>query len=168
MDPELQFLIASAYARSKTSSIDLFQTLLEVSMLTGWEPALAALEGCVIQRRLGWWQQYQSTFATCGDPCRDAYWVFYETYLGASAPRDGEIVSATPGRWVTRWWNPCPTLVACQHFGLDTRQVCRLVYERPVQELFTRIHPGLRFRRDYTAIRPYTPYCEEVIELEYG
>jgi len=120
--------IQAAYDHSKTSSIELFQALLEISKECGWDRTLAALEACVIQRRLNWWQQYQSGFTPSGDPCGDAFQVFYATYLKASIPSDGEIVSAAEGKWVTRWWNPCPTLAACQHFGLDTREVCRKVY----------------------------------------
>ena len=165
MDQVIRQRIKTAYDQSRTSAIDLFQTLLDVSKDTGWDQTLAILEQFVIERRLSWWDRYQPAFIPSGDACRDAFHVFYETYLGASIPRDGEIVAATDREWVTRWWNPCPTLDACQHFGLDTCEVCRKVYEKPVQALFSRIHPDLRFRRNYSALRPHTPYCEEIIEL---
>ncbi len=166
MKPEILQQIQTAYDRSKTSSIELFQTLLAISKESGWDQTLAALEACVLQRRLNWWRQFAPGFVASGHPCRDAFQVFYETYLKASVPLDGEIVSTADGKWVTRWWNPCSTLVACQHLGLDTREVCRKVYEKPVQELFARIDPRLRFRRNYAAIRPHAPYCEEIIELD--
>jgi hypothetical protein len=66
---------------------------------------------------------------------------------------------------VTRWWNQCPTLDACQKFGLDTRDICRKVYHQPVQIMLERVDPGLRFDRNYECLRPYAPYCEEIIEL---
>ncbi len=163
---EFKQSIQSVYDRSQASSLDLFQTLLDISKEIGWDQALALLEQCVIERRLNWWNRQQRGWTSSGDPCRDAFDLFYQTYLGASIPEDGEIVSADEHRWVMRWWNECPTLTASQHFGLDTREVCRKVYERPVQELFERIHPGLKFHRNYEAIRPYVPYCEEIIELD--
>jgi hypothetical protein len=65
-----------------------------------------------------------------------------------------------------RWWNACPTLDACTKLGLDTREVCRKAYQCPVQEFLKRIHPKLRFDRNYEHIRPYAAYCEEIITLE--
>ena len=49
--------------------------------------------------------------------------------------------------------------------GLDTRYVCKKVYEAPTQTFMKRIHPKLRFSRNYDAIRPHSDYCEETIEL---
>jgi hypothetical protein len=34
-----------------------------------------------------------------------------------------------------------------------------------VQVFISRIDPQLRFQRNYDALRPYTPYCEEIITL---
>jgi hypothetical protein len=97
---------------------------------------------------------------------QDGYNAFFERYLGLSIPRDGEVVEATPARLVVRWWNECPTLNACHRLGLDTRTVCRKAYHQPAEALLQRIDPRLRFERNYEAIRPYTPYCEEIIRLE--
>ena len=57
----------------------------------------------------------------------------------------------------------CPTLEACARLGLDTRQVCRAVSERPVQTFISRLDPRLRFVRDYAAIRPRAAHCREQI-----
>lgn len=62
--------------------------------------------------------------------------------------------------------NFCPVLEACEILGLDTRQVCEAVYERPTEELFRKLNPRLRFTRNYKSIRPYASYCEEIITLE--
>jgi tRNA(adenine34) deaminase len=64
-----------------------------------------------------------------------------------------------------RWRNPCPTLEACQKLGLDTQVVCKLAYEKPVQAMLSRLDPRLKFTRNYGALRPVSPYCEESIEL---
>lgn len=158
--------IQTAYDQSKLSAIGLFQSLIDISSTEGWDPTLAILEGLVIERRLGWWDRFKPGFISSGNLIRDAYHVFYETYLGLSLPRDGEIVTATEQRWVMRWWNTCPTLEACQQFELNTCEICKKVYERPVQALFTCIDPRLRFGRNYSALRPQAPYCEEIIDLE--
>jgi len=59
--------------------------------------------------------------------------------------------------------NPCSTLEACSRLGLDTRVVCRAVYEKPVQTFLTQLDARLRFVRDYSAIRPHAPHCRESI-----
>jgi hypothetical protein len=75
-------------------------------------------------------------------------------------------VEHTQKRIVMRWWNPCPTLEACNKLGLDTREVCKKAYEKPVQEFLKQINPRLRFGRNYESIRPHAACCEEIIELE--
>jgi len=72
----------------------------------------------------------------------------------------------TPTRLVSRWWNQCPTLDACQQLGLDTREICNKGYHKSVQVFLSRIHPRLRFDRNYDALRPHAPYCEEIFTLE--
>lgn len=158
--------IKHCYLHSGKNAIDLFQAVQSVASDSGWDAALACLEQCVIDKRLTWWQNRRVTWATTGDLLHDAYCLFYEDYLGLSIPQDGEIVEANGQRWVTRWWNPCPTLEACQTLGLDTREVCREVYQRPVQALLSQLDRRLTFKRNYTAIRPYAAYCEEIITLE--
>jgi hypothetical protein len=166
MEADNKQKIQLVYDRSKFDATELFQTLLDLSKDIGWDQALTLLEQCVIERRLSWWERNKDRLVLSGDPCLDAFEVFYKSYLGVSLPEEGEIFSKNEIRWITRWWNRCPTLEACQQLGLDTREVCLKVYERPVQALFERLHPGLRFRRNYAAIRPHAGYCEEIIELE--
>ena len=131
----------------------------------GLDKALAYLEGCVIEKRLGWLGANLERLNRTGNPVLDGYRLFYETYLGVSVPGDGEIVEQHARRLVMRWWNPCPTLAACQKLGLDTREVCRKAYHQPVQAFLLRIDPRLRFDRNYAALRPHQPYCEEIITL---
>ena len=59
--------------------------------------------------------------------------------------------------------NPCPTLEACARLGLDTRVICRRVYEKSTQAFLSKLDPELRFLRDYQAIRPHAPGCRERI-----
>ncbi len=158
--------IRSQYLASGGDSTALFEAILSVAGETGLEPGLACLEECVTQKRLAWLERNAGRLARTGDPLRDGFDAFYTGYLGLSIPRDGEIVEAGPRRIVSRWWNACPTLEACKELGLDTRQVCRLAYHGSVQDFLSRLDTRLRFSRNYAALRPYAPYCEEIIELE--
>jgi len=130
------------------------------------DQALACLEQCVIEKRIAWLKANQWEVIDSSDPVMEGYQWFYESYLGVSVPKDGEIVERTEKRMVMRWWNPCPTLEACQKLGLDTREVCKKAYHKPVQEFLKVINPKLRFDRNYEAIRPYAAWCEEIIVLE--
>jgi hypothetical protein len=164
--PEFQ-LIKEEYEKTKSGdSTQLLRTLLSVADEIGLDQALAYLEACVIEKRLAWLDGNLERLDRTGDPVLDGYRLFFEIYLGLSTPEDGEIVEQTGGRIVARWWNRCSTLDACQALGLDTRQICKKAYHRPVQEFLSRVHPRLRFERNYEALRPYAPYCEEVITLE--
>ena len=158
--------IKDEYQASGGDSSRLFQVVLEAAGEDGLEEALACLEQCVSEKRSAWMERSESSIPGSGDPVMDAFRLFYQRYLGLSIPQDGEIVEATPRRIVSRWWNPCPTLEACQKFGLDTREVCRRVYQQPVEVMLRRIDPRLRFRRNYAVLRPYQACCEEIIELE--
>jgi hypothetical protein len=159
--------IKAEYEKTKSGdSTGLLRTILVVADEVGLERALAYLEGCVVEKRLAWLDANLERLGRTGDPVLDGYRLFFEIYLGLSTPEDGEIVERTERRIVTRWWNRCSTLDACQALGLDTRQICKKAYHRPVQAFLTRLHPRLRFERNYEALRPYTPYCEEIITLE--
>jgi hypothetical protein len=147
-------------------STALFQTVLSAAGYIGMQPALAILETCVIEKRLAWLDNHPDLIQKTDHPIQDGYRLFYENYLGVSIPQDGEIVRQNEREIVMRWWNHCPTLEACQKLGLDTREVCHLSYHQPVQAFLSRIHPNLRFERNYEAIRPQCDYCEEMISLE--
>jgi hypothetical protein len=145
---------------------DLFETILSVAGEIGLDAALAYLEQCVTEKRLAWLDANLETFDRTGDPVADGYRLFYEVYLGISAPDDGEIVEQTRSRMVTRWWNHCSTLDVCNKLGLDTREICSKAYHGPVQVFLSRIDPRLVFERNYDALRPHAPYCEEIISLK--
>jgi len=120
----------------------------------------------VIEKRIAWITQNFDKVKDTQQPVWDGYQFFYEVYLDLSTPEDGQIVELSSQKIVSRWWNPCPTLDACQKLGLDTREICKKAYQEPVQAFLIQIHPKLRFERNYACIRPYTAYCEEIIYLE--
>jgi hypothetical protein len=158
--------IKTYYENSHGDSTELFREILSISKEIGLEEALSILERCVIEKRLAWAKAHLAEIEKTGNPVLDGYRWFYEKYLDLSIPEDGEIVELSEKKIVSRWWNPCPTLEACQQFGLDTRMICKKVYHRPVQEFLIQLHPGLRFDRNYDCIRPHTAYCEEIIFVE--
>jgi hypothetical protein len=132
---------------------------------SAFDGALECLERCVTEKRLSWLAENERTLARTGNPLLDGFRAFYESYLGLSIPADGRIVSSDDTRIVSRWWNRCPALEACVATGLDTRVICRKVYETPVRAFLSRVDPRLKFRRNYDALRPHAPYCEEIIEM---
>jgi hypothetical protein len=81
------------------------------------------------------------------------------------SPEDVEIVEKTEKTVVCRWRNPCQVLEKCKTLKLDTRIVCREVFEKPANILLKQIDQRLNFRRNYDKIRPYTDFCEEIIEI---
>ena len=148
--------ILEKYKNKESDFGELFQTVLSIGDEVGLEKALGYLERCVVEKRLAWLDERMD----------DAYRIFYESYLGISVPKDGEVVDKTDKKMVMRWWNYCPVLEGCKKFGLDTRVVCKKAYHKPVQVFLSRINSKLKFDRNYDSIRPYTPYCEEIITLE--
>ncbi len=158
--------IKQQYQSFQGDSTKLFNEILTASNEIGMDEALAYLEQCVIEKRAAWLKANLDEAIDENDPVAEGYKWFYEKYLGVSVPEDGEIVEHTQKRIVMRWWNPCPTLEACRKLGLDTREVCKKAYQRPVQEFLRHIHPRLRFDRNYQSIRPHAAYCEEIIVLE--
>ncbi len=93
---------------------------------------------------------------------REAFELFFFAYMGR-IPEEFPVAEETPDRITWLSDDPCPTLSACSTLGLDTREVCRAVSERPVQTFLSRLDPRLRFVRDYTTIRPHAAHCREQI-----
>lgn len=158
-------LVRDKYSSKGDDYSELFAAILSIAAELSLDEALRYLERCVTEKRSAWLARNRSALSRAADPIDDGYRAFYGAYLGLSVPQDGEIVERAPTRMVTRWWNACPTLDVCQKFGLDTREVCWKAYHRPVQVFLESIDPRLRFDRNYDALRPHVPYCEEIITL---
>ena len=158
-------VILEKYQNKEIDFAELFGAVLAVGDEIGLEKALGYLERCVIEKRLGWLDESLGGIEKTRNAVEDGYRIFYEEYLGISVPKDGEVVDKTDKKMVMRWWNYCPVLEGCKKFGLDTRVVCKNAYHKPVQVFLSRINSKLKFYRNYDSIRPYTPYCEEIITL---
>ncbi len=93
---------------------------------------------------------------------RLAFELLFLDYMGLRE-QDLPVLTETPTEIAWSSENPCPTLEACRGLSLDTRVVCRRVYEKSTQAFLSRLDPELRFLRDYGAIRPQAPGCRERI-----
>jgi tRNA(adenine34) deaminase len=121
------------------------------------------IEAEVAQKRRAWFRQRDQIAARYEHPTpRQAFDLLFFDYMGLS-PADLLIVSETENEIVWQSANPCPTLEAVKALGLDTRIVCRAVYEKSTQAFVSQIDPQLRFLRSYEEIRPYANHCREMI-----
>ena len=120
-----------------------------------------AIEAEVTQKRLAWLEQHRPKPDRPVSP-RAAFELLFLDYMGLT-PADLPVIRETDRQivWLSR--NPCPTLVACQQLGLDTRQVCRAAFEQSTQAFLSYLDPHLRFWRSYEEIRPYASHCREMI-----
>ena len=151
-------------AHEKRGFKKLFEFVLNASKKIK-EKILKLWERVVIEKRISWLNENLERLRT-GNPIEDALNIFYKTYLGISPEKDGEILEKSERKLVTRWWNKYPILENCEKFGLDTRETCKKVYEKPAQIFLSKINPNLKFRRHYELIRPHAPFCEEIITYE--
>jgi tRNA(adenine34) deaminase len=121
-----------------------------------------AIEREVAEKRIAWYgQNHHDTGHSCPFP-RRAFELLFFDYMGLSED-EMPIVLETETEIVWLSLNKCPTLDACKALGLDTRQVCREVYEKSTQALVSQLDPQLRFLRSYEEIRPYSDHCKEMI-----
>ncbi len=142
----------------------LFQYIEEVGKLIGRDRALRVLENLIITKRLNWLKKNKEKIELGTGSINQAYETFFYKYLKLT-PEDVEIVEKNEDKLVTKWRNFCPVLEACKALGLDTREICRKCYEKPVQIFLNQINPKLKFRRNYEKIRPHADFCEEIIEM---
>lgn len=124
---------------------------------------LEALADNLKSKRLSWFNTHQ--FRTDSkNPLDSAYELFLKK-LGISS-EEAPIVDRQENKLVIHSENFCPTLEACKILGMDTREVCKKLNEEATQVLLQQIDSRLVFKRNYDALRPYKPYCEEMIILE--
>jgi len=122
-----------------------------------------AIEREVAEKRIAWFKQNHNDTDGPNWPLpRRAYELLLLDYMGLSE-EELPIVVETEAEiaWLSN--NKCPTLEACKALGLDTRQVCRAVYEKSTQALVSQLDPQLRFLRSYEDIRPHSNHCSEMI-----
>jgi tRNA(Arg) A34 adenosine deaminase TadA len=128
-----------------------------------------AIEREVAEKRIAWYRRNHPASAGRGGASpRQGYDLIFREYMGLSeaelpilAESDAEIV------WKSQ--NRCQTLEACGALGLDTRKVCRGMFEKSTQALLSCLDPQLRFLRSYETIRPYAGHCEErIVKVDFA
>lgn len=97
-------------------------------------------------------------------PEEQAFNIIYLEHLNLN-PNDIHVKKISVNKFNIHSRNFCPYLEACLNLGLDTRLICKETGEYPFQRLAERVHPQLRFTRNYENIRPYSDFCEEYIEF---
>lgn len=145
--------------------IKLFKFTKKVSRFIGKEKAFSILEQFVIENRLNWIKQNYKIIKKRKGTINDAMEIFYRLNQGLDF-KDAKVVKKTDKILITRWHNFCPVLEACKALKLDTREICKKIYDRPNQIFLSRVNPRLAFRRNYKQVRPYSDYCEEIIEYK--
>ena len=125
---------------------------------------LKALEICITKMTLSWCKNNKEKLVVKEQLIDHAFNVYYFDALRLN-PEDVEIVEKTEKRIVCRWRNPCQVWKKCKMLKLDTKIVCREAFEKPAKILLKQIDQKLNFRRNYDKIRPYTDFCEEIIEI---
>lgn len=135
----------------------------EIMKLEACRGDYSLLHEGAIAKRLAWWDAHHEGLRLTGSLPRQAYTLVFLLYMGLR-PEEVPVVHEDERRIVWRSANFCPTLEACLRLGLDTRVVCREATEQSVEALIRRLDEQLRFGRNYdTGLRPYAPYCEEMI-----
>jgi hypothetical protein len=158
-DHEIQKLRTPDFVR-------LFWYAKRMSRLVGQKNALGLLEEFVIKKRLAWLNENETKIKSVkGSPIERAFKIFYKMNQKLDF-KDAVVVRRDKDIIITRWFNYCPVLEACKITGLNTKDICKKIYHKPNQIFLSKIHPRLKFRRNYKAIRPYTDYCEEIIEFK--
>ena len=125
---------------------------------------LAELADRMAKKRLAWFEERRQEFSRTDESPLDRAYELFLRKLCISAD-EAPVVERSSHRLTIRSRNFCPTLAACEILGLDTRLVCKQATEQPMDTLLKQIDPALSFSRNYEAIRPHAPYCEEVISL---
>jgi tRNA(Arg) A34 adenosine deaminase TadA len=121
------------------------------------------IENEVAEKRVSWYQENrQNSYQKDRPSPRTAFESLFFKYMGLSK-HDLPIILETEGEIVWLSKNKCPTLEACGILGLDTRHICRAVYEKSTQAFVSQLDPQLRFLRSYEEIRPHSDHCKEMI-----
>lgn len=139
--------------------------ITEIKRLRGaTDETLLHLKDESIKKRKKWFQENKRNLLHGEDPLQSAY-QFILDRMNISE-RLAPIVSKTDKRLVFRLKNFCPTLEACKILGLDTCTVCNTVYDESAKLLVELYDPRVRFSRNYAKLRPHSPYCEEILEMD--
>ncbi len=119
------------------------------------------MEAETTRKRISWFKKNYQSAKVIPSP-QKAYELFLLEYLRLS---EKEVPVTLDTKSEIEWlsYNRCLTLETCKKLKLDTRIICRRIYEKSTQAFMSQISPQLRFLRNYQEIRPYSPHCREMI-----
>lgn len=115
-------------------------------------------------KRVAWYIANKEKLTLTGSLVRQAYTLVMVANMKINLS-EIPVIYEDKKKIIWHSFNFCPVLEACKCLGLDTRVICRIGYEKPIQNLISCLNPKLRFSRNYEKIRPYVEYCEEIIEF---
>jgi len=140
----------------------LLKEFLELQKNAEWK----SIEEKLLKKRIKWFEDNKNEILKRlkGTNIEKAYQLILMK-IGINK-NEAPIIEESKKKIVFHSKNFCPALEACKILGLNTREICKEIFEKPTEELIKRINPKLRFTRNHKHIRPYTTYCEEIIEME--
>lgn len=142
----------------------LFEFALFLGEKIGQDQAFQVLEDWLTEKRIKWLRKNKTKLKLVGSEIEKALQLICQKF--EINPKDLKITEKSRTKIIYHAYNFCPVLEACQELSLDTREVCRKVYEGSVTKFLKAFNPKLKFKRNYQKIRPYIEYCEETIEFE--
>lgn len=128
------------------------------------ESTLKELNADSIKRRTAWYKTQGKQLTQGLDPLDAAYQILLNRFH--SDETEIPIIHKTDKQIVIHSMNFCPTLEACKILKIDTRFICKRLNENSTDALLKLIDTRLCFSRNYEKLRPYSPYCEEIITLK--
>ena len=125
------------------------------------------LADSITRRRIGWLQEHLEEMLAKYEglsPEEQAYRIVFLDIMKIN-PEHSNMIRVSPKKIKIESYNFCQVLEACKELDLETRFVCKEIWESPVQKMIEIINPNLKFSRNYANIRPYNgAFCEEYIE----
>jgi hypothetical protein len=126
---------------------------------------LENMERDLYNKRLSWFKENEHSInKLTGTDLEKAYHLLRMKIDIKTA--DIPVITKSDSEIVFRSKNYCPLLEACKILDLDTKLICKKVFEQPTDALVKLINPNPVFTRNYNSIRPYKAYCEEIIKLQ--
>lgn len=138
-----------------------FEQLIEEQIKRFQTREYQDIERSVAQKRIDWVKKNYGRANNDVTP-RQAFEMLFFEYMGLDA---SSIPVLTETEDMIEWssQNRCPTLEACNILELDTKNICKTIYEKSTQAFISQLNPQLRFYRSYEEIRPYSYHCREKI-----
>ena len=125
------------------------------------------IERSLAHKRIDWVKKNYDRANNHVSP-RRAFEILFFEYMGLD---ESSLTILVEKKDMIEWssQNKCPTLEACTILKLDTRYICKAIYEKSTQAFISQLNPQLRFHRSYEEIRPYSYHCrEKIIRTDFG